>query len=104
MVTKGKSLGTSNGEQQKMVSVDPNATVSSALAQVLQQFGFKQESTDGGGEDYGLVFASGSQGELWLDDMNKLGEYKQLLATPRVALRRKPWQLKVRAWALRSPS
>jgi hypothetical protein len=96
-VTKAKSLASSADEQRKQVSVDPNATVSSALALVLQQFGFKQDSaTDAEGEDYGLVFAgSGTQGEVWLEDMSKLGEYKELFAAPRLALRRKPWQLKV---------
>ncbi len=96
-VTKAKSLASSADEQRKQVSVDPNATVSSALALVLQQFGFKQDSaTDAEGEDYGLVFAgSGTQGEVWLEDMSKLGEYQELFAAPRLALRRKPWQLKV---------
>lgn len=89
-VTKSKTSTTD--EQQKEVTVDPNATVSSALSVVIQQFGLKQES-DTEGEDYGFTMPDGD--EAWLDDLKKLGEYRTLFTSPRIVLRRKPWVLKV---------
>jgi len=90
---KLKVMGLAVDGQQKEVIVDPNATVSSALTVVMQVFGFKNtsDSEKEESDEYGLVLPDGT----WLDEMKKLGEFRQLLIVPNVLLKRKPWQLKV---------
>lgn len=89
-MTKIKTSSTE--EQFKQVVVDPNTTVSCALALALKEFGFKNES-DTEGEEYGFTIPE--KDSEWLDEMKKLGEYRNLFTSPNLSLRRKPWLLKV---------